>query len=534
MTDILTTPKVSSLRFPKLRTIHKIAAFIALSWLSVLGLSGWILDHHEWRWSHQWSVPKSWTSPGINRLIRGTIMRDIEIDPANPEALLGGSERGLWFTSNSGKTWADVIWEESEGRRLSSVPQVYDFVSGPSGDLNHVWIATDDGIWIVKDQGTRAVPFALRGTQVTSLTTGSSANELLGVAAESRLFQLSVGSDPNIGNVTWIDLTDVVVAGLPDHIDLGRFVFELHLGRGFLPQPWSKLINDYGGVAIVFLSLTGLMYWWLPRRWQHQKPKGKVKLRQNILRWLYRSHGPTIGLLGAIPILYLSLTGLALDHATPFLEAAKTILLNRANLTPIYNYTNLTGEVSNVVGFANEPQRLLIATRFGPLQSFDGGKTWAVDNKLPRSTDGTDAGRTNVFRQGDYVFVGIGGVGQFYKRDSETVWTEIILDGPKLAITDAAQHGDAWYLKNSRAIYTGSLSVVNSDVVSSQSSTALFTDTSIAFPPLSGASVFLFVADIHTGSVIHSKWEWINDLIALLAIVLVCSGPILWWRRKWM
>ncbi|MBM3515483.1 MAG: hypothetical protein FJX59_17480, partial [Alphaproteobacteria bacterium] len=72
-----------------LRTIHKLAGLTALIWLSVLGLTGWILDHHEWRWSHQWTVPQGWASPQINRLVRGTVMRFVAGDE---QYLIGASE----------------------------------------------------------------------------------------------------------------------------------------------------------------------------------------------------------------------------------------------------------------------------------------------------------------------------------------------------------------------------------------------------------------------------------------------------------
>ena len=534
MTDIASRPSSKRISLPALRTVHKVCALIALAWLSVLGLTGLILDHHEWRWSHQWTVPQSWSSAGINRLVRGTIMREFEADANDPSLFLGASERGMWRTTDAGKTWTDVAWTESDGTALPTSPQVYDFVSGPSGDLNHVWVATDDGIWVVQDRGTRAVPFALRGDQITSLTTGSSTNQLLGVIEESRIFCIQLKSDLSADSITFTNVNDVTVTGLPTHIDLGRFMFELHLGRGFLPQPWSIIVNDYAGLSIAILSVTGLLFWWLPRRWRDKKPQAGVKARQNILRWLYRAHGPTIGLLGAIPILYVSVTGIALDHVTPFLRATKDILLNRNSLPPIYAFEDLTGEISSIVGFSGEPERLLAATRFGAISSVNGGRTWAVDETLPRSTDGTDAGRTNVFRDGDYVFVGIGGVGQFSKHDAAATWTEIPLDGPKLAITDASRRGDVWYLKNSRAIYTGKLNSEEPLVASDQGNPKVFIDSKIEFPPLTGTTLFLFIAGVHTGGVIHSQWEWVNDFVAVLAIILVFSGPVLWWRRKWM
>ncbi len=46
--------------------------------------------------------------------------------------------------------------------------------------------------------------------------------------------------------------------------------------------------------------------------------------------------------------------------------------------------------------------------------------------------------------------------------------------------------------------------------------------------------LFLFLADIHTGHAIHPLWPWVNDVFALLAIILVVSGTFVWWRRKWM
>jgi len=43
------------------------------------------------------------------------------------------------------------------------------------------------------------------------------------------------------------------------------------------------------------------------------------------MRWLYRLHAPTVGLLVLVPLLYLSVTGILLDHATalrPWMKAA--------------------------------------------------------------------------------------------------------------------------------------------------------------------------------------------------------------------
>ena len=70
---------------PTVRLIHRWTGLIALAWLLVLGITGWILGHHDWRWTHQWSVPDWVTSARINRLVPGTVMRHIQIDPSNDQ-----------------------------------------------------------------------------------------------------------------------------------------------------------------------------------------------------------------------------------------------------------------------------------------------------------------------------------------------------------------------------------------------------------------------------------------------------------------
>jgi hypothetical protein len=495
------------------RTIHKIAGLIALAWLTVLGLTGWILNHHEWRWSHQWTVPDWVTSARIDRLVRGTVMRSFMADPNDANRYLGASERGLWFTTDNGKTWTDVVWEGASG-----LPQTYDFVPGPAGDLNHVWIGTDDGIWIVKDQGMRAAPFALQGHDVTSLSEGSQPGELIGVDHHSRIFRLNTAQPSDI---RWTDMNDVQVTGLPETLSLPTFTLDLHVGTGLLPQPWSLIINDYGGIAIFVLSATGLFFWWLPRRWRDQPAKGQLKRRQKTLRWLYRGHGPVIGLLAVVPILYVSITGAMVDHIEALIEHGRDVKLPRDALPPIYDYRNLTGEVNDVIAYPDAQERLTIATRLGVFNSNDAGRTWEIESAIGEG-DGTDSSNVNLIRHSGVVFIGAGNIGQFYRRDGEERYKPLNVNGPKLAITDVTERGGQWLIKMSRSIFAA------------PALEATFEDTKIPYPAITGTTFFLFLADIHTGNIISTQWKWVNNLIALCAIFLAISGPIIWWRRKWM
>lgn len=499
--------------YAKVRVVHRWAGLFALAWLSVLGITGWILDHHDWRWTHQWSVPDWVTSARIDRLVPGTVMRHIEIDPADDQHWIGASERGLWRTVDGGATWSDIPFAGESGH-----PQVFRFVTPPDG---LIYLATDDGLWTLARDGERALPFALDNELVTSLSEGSSATELVGAVHHGTIFRLDTA---NPSNITWIEVDDVDVSGLPETVRFNRFILDLHVGKGLLTQPWSILINDYGGIAMGILGLTGFMFWYLPRKWRTEKPKGQLKKRQQILRWLYRGHGPVIGILAIVPILYLSVTGIMVDHIFELIDYGKTVRLDRESLPPVYQYESLEGEVSYVVGYPDAPETLSISTRFGVFTSTDSGNTWEADRSLP-STGGTDAGLVNLLREGDTIFVGVGTVGNAYRKIEEENWTFVEMPADHLAMTDATRSGDTWYLKNSRMISKGALGGEGNSV---------FEPAGVPYPPIAGTTFFLFLADIHTGNIVHTQFIWFNDLVALMAIILAITGPIAWWKRKWM
>ena len=52
-------------------------------------------------------------------------------------------------------------------------------------------------------------------------------------------------------------------------------------------------------------------------------------------------------------------------------------------------------------------------------------------------------------------------------------------------------------------------------------------------PDLPGATLYLFLIEIHVGLIVHRQFKWVNDLVSVCALLLVLSGPILWWRTKW-
>jgi uncharacterized iron-regulated membrane protein len=60
-----------------------------------------------------------------------------------------------------------------------------------------------------------------------------------------------------------------------------------------------------------------------------------------------------------------------------------------------------------------------------------------------------------------------------------------------------------------------------------------FTIDPLEHPNLEAATWYLFMIDVHTGNIFHPQFRWISDALTLMGILIIVTGPILWWRRKW-
>ena len=481
--------------------IHKWSGIAAALWLTVLGVTGVLLDHDEWRWQRQVTVPREWISERVQRLLPASVMRFVAVDPDNPSRWFGASERGFWETRDRGASWSIVPFAGGD------LPMVTDFVRPPDGNLAGLQVATDDGIWRVNAEATAVEPFALAGVHINAMSAGSRPGELVGIADHERIFRLSIDRP---ATVSWIDVDDVVVTGLPESVSLFDFVFDLHFGYGIFGRTASTLINDYGGIAFVVLSVTGLLYWWFPRRWRRGKGPSSQR-RQRISAWLYRFHAPVIGLLALIPILYLSVTGIFLDHVYGFIGWGRDVPLSRSALPPVYQYESLTGELDDVIAWPGDPDAYSISTRLGILHSADGGRRWQADPEL-----GAVSG--NLIRERDHVVISNNAGTHLMRRIGTAEWTPI--EGPRTMISDAVLVDDTLYLKNSAGFYA-------------PGANGGYELTDITMPDLEGATFYMFMVDLHTGNTFHEQFKWVNDAVSVLAILLVLSGPILWWRQKW-
>ena len=460
--------------------VHKWAGLVGGAWLFVLGATGIVLDHDEWRWARQITVPQSWISPNVGRLLPATRMRHVAVDESDPQRWLGGSERGLWRTDDGGGLWEPVPFDGLVGE----TPQVQGFVRPSKPGLDGVWLGTDDGLWRSTEDGKRAERVGLAGQFITDLTAGSAPDELVGVVDHDRIFRINVGRPED---VTWVELSKVAVTGLPEHISLYRFFFDLHFGYGLFSRNISTLINDYGGLSFMILAVSGFLFWWFPKRWKRARRPTSPQKKKATFNWLYRAHAPIIGILALIPIGYLSLTAIPMVHVVGFGEWADDVLLPRSSLPPVYQFRSLRGEVDHIVAYPGDPGRLTIGTRLGVLNSEDGGASWYREEALPAASG-------NLFRVGAATFFSNNARKHYVRTlDDDALWKPV--EGIASAMTDGVQLGNQWVMKNSRGFNFGDLAQ------------GFSVSDNVLMPELPGATLYLFLVDIHVGLVFHRQFK---------------------------
>ncbi|MEZ5566089.1 MAG: PepSY-associated TM helix domain-containing protein [Gammaproteobacteria bacterium] len=278
----------------------------------------------------------------------------------------------------------------------------------------------------------------------------------------------------------------------------------------------SIWISDFAGIAIVVLALTGLLQWWLPRRWRRHKQSLSTGNRRSVYRWLFRGHGPVIGLLAIIPIVFLSLTGIFFDHPRALMRMMNDVSLSSSVLPTAFRPKDLAGEIRALT--IDPDGSWSVMTRLGLLHSKDKGSTWSFDYQAPLLSH-LKGGLVGMSQHDGVMFLGTHGGPNFHRRSGIEPWQAI--PSLRMMIQDAQLIGDIWYMKGSGGFIRGTLD-------------GRFTPLDTNLPDVSGMPVYNFLVDLHTGLMFHENWIWINDIAALIAVVLTISGLVNWLYRRWI
>ncbi len=478
--------------------VHRWAGLGAGLWLAVLGSTGFVLDHREWAWLWQSGPSPAW--------VPARIAAPAALGHVRLYRLLDGQRRlaagptGLWLSENGGAHWQAVRTPDGE-----SLPPVYQLLRTEEGWL----LATADGLWKLRLAERLATPWGLAGQRVTAIAPRDPAR-LWAVVDRSRVMSV----DRRTGEFRPVTLPAVPEAILPPTIDLSRWVHDLHFGRGVFAAPWSLLWSDATAIGWILLPLGGMLYWWLPRRFRAQRRAGRPvsgSRRRSWIRWLYRAHAPTVGLLVLVPLAYLSITGILLDHAEALRPWMKSVQLSRTALPPVYDLPAWRGEIRAVLGWPGQPERLSLGTRLG-LFTITG-------ERLHREP----------LAEGRAVFV-------WMARQDEGVWVLGGMGGP-----NHVRSGERWLPQTPGVHMPTDVTRDSRGRLLWMTRTGLRLSTAkgdrpldTPVPELGYVPWYYVIEGLHSGMLIHPQWKWINDLIAVLALLLAATGLWRWWRVKWL
>ena len=510
-------PRKRNLKF-LIRKVHKWVGLSVFWWLAILGITGICLDHPDWRWQHQTLIP-GLSTPVNNK--NGQHLRHprdwsahFALSRSNDELMISGGPGGLRVSSDRGTNWQVVDLNSSKDAVL-----VYDIVSPRLISEDRPFIATDRGIWKMREGGSPADLVAFPNQRVTSLSYDEQTRTLLAVINRSKMYEYSLDA-PN--RQKQLISSDRPVQGLPKKVSLNRWGFDLHLGTGFFAKPFSILTNDFAGGAMVVLAISGILYWMLPRHWARLKSKPSPALRRKLLTWLYRFHVYFAGLLIIVPTLYLSATGIFLGHKTWFQGWSETIEIDHKFIPGHYHLASFHGEIESLVRKPGAPGTLIMLTRMGLLESEDDGRTWTYDASFPFDLH-TSWNKLEYYalENGELVSDVIGR--NFLRPAGSNTW-EPIQDIPGYTVISLSQIGEnELALHTLFGLHTGSFETGFSKI-----------ERDVA--PLQGLDVAFIMRIIHGVLVFNWLLVWINDAMAIASLLMIVSGFTIWItrNRKWI
>ena len=122
-------------------------------------------------------------------------------------------------------------------------------------------------------------------------------------------------------------------------------------------------------------------------------------------------------------------------------------------------------------------------------------------------------------RHGDTLFLG-GLGGPSFSRDVDAANWEMI-PGLMGMPSDAAVSDDVWYVISGPSMFVGDLD-------------AGVSSAPFNLPVQDHKALMLLMFELHNGRIIGRWFRWVLDAMAIFLIFMTITGPILWWRRKWM
>ena len=494
-----------------LNKVHKWAGLIAALWLAVLAVTGMMqLNRQQWRW--QWA-----SGPSIGESIAEHddkyLWRHNQVNPADPQMRVTSGAVGAFLTRDGGKTWTRLAFGSETLRNVSALE-----ASG-EGNAWTVHAGTDDGVWRLDFTSGRFVPEGLQGKSVNSLGLGD--GRIVAAVGMSQLFEQSI-SDTE-ANWRLVVLSPLPADAGTSTVDLGRWLQDIHLGRGVFGGMIDWLLWNLIAVGLFVMSLTGIAYWaimrWCNRtrlRPKEQRPSPAVMRKaQKAIQWSFRIHAMVIGIVFAFPLLLVFLTGLYQDHRGDVQMMFRKIAVPSAVLPPAYRGEGWRGQLMNVA-LANDGQGELLAVgnRRGVFVSHDLGKSWTRESSFKGPA-------MRLRKIGEELYV----PGRMMRRvqvRKHGSWQDLAVPKPIVMVNEmsAGPNETIWWTRGDTIFRTS----MDGQMRGKDPNTV----PHIGYLPWAS-----FASELHEGALIWKQWKWVNDVVALLGLTLIVTGFLRWRKRRW-
>lgn len=450
--------------------LHRWAGLCASLWLAVLCITGIMLEHkNNWHWL--WNIPWPGALMSADSAAEARAAQFHQFKISGTDYLTCGPHTCL--TSHD----AGQHWQGSE-------------FSGPQPLIRQVlrdngadYIATDNGIWRSTDQGRNFSPWLLPTENISYLAKDGS--DLFAVINASKITQIDLRDT----SVHAIELPLIPLDLLPAEINLGRLTHDIHYARGIFGGDTDIWLQDISAVIILLLIFSGLyMYFW------RRKPAANKAQR---FRFLLHMHRLLLGPIAIVGLLYLSITGILLDHSNDLRTAMREIKFPSQMLTPVYHSQTWQNKITSLAAL---DKRLFIGTRFG---IYEYSATGLV--KGFNSYAWSMASLDGIIYAG-----GMGGPSAEYRNGN---W-QVLAKAPHMpSDITVSNQGLLWKSPHKTALSDG-------------------TPVELNQPETTTVPLYFVVNALHSGLLFHAQWKWMNDLIALLGLLAMLTG--LWRLWRWL
>jgi hypothetical protein len=184
-------------------------------------------------------------------------------------------------------------------------------------------------------------------------------------------------------------------------------------------------------------------------------------------------------------------------------------------LTPSYRGSGWMGQLNNVALASDDLGPFIaIGNRRGMFVSRDLGASWQREASF--------VGPAMRLRKIDDALYVPGRMVRRVQVRREGEWTELKVPPPVVMINEmsAGPRGTIWWTRGEEGFRTNSDGQMRGKFEH-------------APPKLGYLPWASFATELHKGALISSQWKWVNDIVALLGILLVITGFMRWRKRKW-